>query len=148
MLIYLFVRLMLTLPRQHHSFSTHDTLFAFCETENVSTLGGLETPSLTLMPNVLTPWATGGRHFAPHVLKQWLWFYRYYATLLECVPTGHVHLQRTDKKTTKEKIYLKMHSMFSVRADPEPIAIVATTAVSAFLRQRNIALDNNNYMAG
>ena len=63
---------------QQHSFSC-ESVKVF-ETENVSTWGGLEPPTFGFMPNALTYWAIGARHFLSYVFEHWLWlwWYRYF----------------------------------------------------------------------
>ena len=39
-------------------------------------------PTFGFMPNALTIWAIGARHFLSHVLEHWLWWYRYRLNLI------------------------------------------------------------------
>ena len=71
---------MSTVRGQQHSFSIHGCSWGSVnvfETENVSTWGGLEPPTLGIMPNALTYWVIRARHLLSHV-EYWLWWYRYF----------------------------------------------------------------------
>ena len=72
---------MLTVHGQQHSFFTREQMFfrrcQSFETENVSTLGGLEPPTFGFMPNALTIRAVRARHLLSHLFEYWLWKYRY-----------------------------------------------------------------------
>ena len=63
---------MLTVRGKRH-FSTHERVFLWkCqsfETENVSTWGGLEPPTIGFIPNALTYWAIRARHLLSHVFN-------------------------------------------------------------------------------
>ena len=48
------------------------------ETKNVSTWGWLEPPTFGFMPNTVAIWAIRARHLVPHVVKHWLWSYKYF----------------------------------------------------------------------
>ena len=74
---------MLTMRGHQHSFSTHERLFlwkcqSFFEAENVSTCGGIESPSIGLIPNAITIWVIRAIYLLSHGFEYWLWWYRYF----------------------------------------------------------------------
>ena len=115
---YSYVKLtfeMLTVHGQQHSFSTRKQMFfrkcQSFETENVSTLEGLEPPTFGSMPNALTIWAVRARHLLSHVFGYWLWEYWYFLSKVniwnvDCArATAFIPDTRTDVLSEVSKLF-------------------------------------------